>query len=309
MSDSTQDKEYLKGLTVLYVEDEEDARVQFTKFLSSCVGGVMVAKNGAEGLAIHDTYHPQIIITDIQMPLMDGLHMIKEIRALDQHVPVIVLTAFEEIEYLKKAIDTGVYKYLTKPIDGFRLHEALIECAHRLMTDELLKFSERTDQVTGLINRWELTNRFQAEKVRAEMYGSSFSMIFADIDKFHELNQKSGRTAGDQVLKDIADIMTSVFHPEDIYGRWENDTFLAILPHKDIDSAREMADQLLGAVQELSDRLEGEGQTVTMSMGIGSFRPGMSMYECMRLLNNALHKVKAGGRNRIELSAQSRSNA
>lgn len=126
----------LKCLTVLYVEDEEDARDQFTLFLKRIVGTLIVACDGAEGLAAYHAHHPDIIITDIQMPHMDGLTMAQKIHDLDPALPVIVITAFEQIDYLMKATVIGVEKYVAKPVQCDRLLKCLEECAE-LVPDKI----------------------------------------------------------------------------------------------------------------------------------------------------------------------------
>ena len=132
---------HLKSLTVLYVEDEETTREIGSEFLSRLVGIVIKANNGEDGLKAYREHNPDIVITDIQMPVMDGLAMLREIRALDQgrSVPFIILTAFEEVEFLEKSIDLGVCKYVIKPVDIGKFQESLLECAHRLLVKKILR--------------------------------------------------------------------------------------------------------------------------------------------------------------------------
>lgn len=139
MNATAEDYEYLKKLTVLYVEDDEKILEQSTQFLSRFVGVLLTARNGAEGLAAYREHHPHIVITDKQMPVMDGLAMASEIRNLDSSVPIIVLTSFELSDVLIKSINISVDKYITKPADGFRLHQALLSCAPRLLAEKQIK--------------------------------------------------------------------------------------------------------------------------------------------------------------------------
>ncbi|MFH0995037.1 MAG: response regulator [Pseudomonadota bacterium] len=129
------DDDFLKTLTLLYVEDDPDTCTQLSQFLRQRVATLITAAGGAAGLVAYHTYHPAIIITDIQMPGMDGLAMAGEIRGLDTAVPVIVTTAFEQTDYLLRSIEIGVDKYVAKPVDPDRLHQALLECAHRLRAE------------------------------------------------------------------------------------------------------------------------------------------------------------------------------
>lgn len=132
---SAQDKEVLKRLTLLYVEDDEDARVQFTLFLTRLFGKLVVAGHGAEGLAQYREHRPDIIVTDIQMPVMDGLAMARQIRAEGSRLPIIVLSAFDQPSYLIESGEIGIDRYVTKPVDCRQLVSSLLECAGRLTAE------------------------------------------------------------------------------------------------------------------------------------------------------------------------------
>jgi len=124
----TQDPDILKRLTVLYVEDDDETRNQFSMFLSRIVGVLITARDGAEGLAAYHKHQPDIIITDIKMPVMDGDEMLKHVRTLNTSIPAIVLSAFEMPESLKQFNNFGV---LQKPVSRKLLEETLLECWSR----------------------------------------------------------------------------------------------------------------------------------------------------------------------------------
>ena len=125
---ATQDLDQLKRLTVLYVEDDDDTRDQYSQFLSRIVGVLITAKDGAEGLAAFHEHHPDIIITDIKMPVMDGEEMLKHVRTLNMSIPAIILSAFEVPEGLKQSNDFGV----PKPVTGKKLGETLMEGVRKI---------------------------------------------------------------------------------------------------------------------------------------------------------------------------------
>jgi CheY-like chemotaxis protein len=112
-------------LKVLYVEDEDFVREPFSEMLRRRVKEVIVARDGIEGLERFKQEKPDLVISDIKMPVMDGLTMTKEIKAINPYAPVIITTAFEFKDYLMKAIEVGVNKYLVKPIDRNSLLTAL----------------------------------------------------------------------------------------------------------------------------------------------------------------------------------------
>jgi CheY-like chemotaxis protein len=127
------DLDRLKGLTVLYVEDDDETRFQYSQFLSRMVGALITAKDGAEGLAAYHLHNPDIIITDIKMPVMDGLAMMKQVRSHNKSLPAIVLSAFDISEEQRQSGDLGALMHEMKPVDGTKLRLALLECADGLL--------------------------------------------------------------------------------------------------------------------------------------------------------------------------------
>ncbi|WP_298036296.1 response regulator transcription factor [uncultured Campylobacter sp.] len=106
----------LKNLTVLLVEDDNDSKKIMHDVLSDNFEKVFTAQNGDEGLKKFKKYNPNMVITDVFMPISDGLDMTRYIKEISKDTPVIVLSAHSEKETLLKAIDVGVDKYLIKPI-------------------------------------------------------------------------------------------------------------------------------------------------------------------------------------------------
>ncbi|MGE4295282.1 MAG: EAL domain-containing protein [Campylobacterales bacterium] len=125
----------LKSLSVLYVEDDHDILESMQRPLGRRVRELFTAVNGEEGLIAFDQHNPDIVITDIRMPVMDGLKMAREIRRKNPQVPVIITSAFDETEYFVEAIDIGVSQYVLKPIDINKLLRALDHCVRDLVLE------------------------------------------------------------------------------------------------------------------------------------------------------------------------------
>lgn len=123
------DLAHLKNKKVLYVEDDEAIVKSFTKILNKVFGEVLVAKNGEEGLELYNGNKEFIsfVIADIKMPKMDGLEMCEIIKKDNPDIPFIITTAHAEHEYLVKAENIGVYKYITKPLNISNLVTAISE--------------------------------------------------------------------------------------------------------------------------------------------------------------------------------------
>ncbi len=125
--------ENLKQLTVLYVEDEESIRNEVAYFLSRRVGSLLTAANGQAGLETFQAQRPDIVLSDIQMPIMDGLTMAEKIKTLDRNTPVVFITAFNDTQYLQQAIAVGADGYALKPINLEQLMQTLLRCVDVLM--------------------------------------------------------------------------------------------------------------------------------------------------------------------------------
>jgi len=125
-------KEILKKYTILYVEDDKMVNEELSFFLKKIVGTVYTAFNGKEGLSAYKKYKPDAVVTDIKMPIMSGLEMAKNIKEIDNDVPIIVTTAFDEQEYLLNSVDIGIDEYVLKPINPFTLLDSIINSLNTL---------------------------------------------------------------------------------------------------------------------------------------------------------------------------------
>jgi YesN/AraC family two-component response regulator len=115
-------------ISILYVDDEAATRDEIVNHLRYRAKEVMVACDGKQGLEEYLRKKPDLVITDIRMPVMDGLKMAQEIKERDRSAKIIMTTAHIDTEYLLKAIDTGVDGYVMKPIDTKKLGEAIKRC-------------------------------------------------------------------------------------------------------------------------------------------------------------------------------------
>ncbi|NOX45943.1 MAG: response regulator [Chlorobi bacterium] len=174
-------------ITVLFVEDEDVLRAIYERILNKFVKTLFVAENGKEGLEKYKECQPDLIITDIQMPVMDGLEMIEMIRDSDQNVRIVILSAYGETEYFMDAIKIGVNSFLLKPVEtkklialvedlakGILLERELIEqeLKRRLAEENLRKLNEelekRIDDRTKDLQH-EIKEKIQAETELKEL--------------------------------------------------------------------------------------------------------------------------------------------
>ena len=136
------DQAYLSTLCLLYVEDEPAGRLETSQFLRRRCGKLALARDGQEGLEQFAAEHPDLVVTDIRMPRMDGLEMAAALRRQGWTGPIIALTAFDGSEYLLRAIDEGVDRYVLKPVQPDKLDQALLHCARMLRERAALREAE-----------------------------------------------------------------------------------------------------------------------------------------------------------------------
>ena len=116
------------NLTILVAEDDEVTRENIVEYLQEHFSKVYEAKDGLEALKLYETYHPDIIISDIQMPKISGLELVEKIRLKDEKTPILITSAYSTTEYLLKAVELKLIKYLIKPVHPVELEQALKLC-------------------------------------------------------------------------------------------------------------------------------------------------------------------------------------
>lgn len=135
-----------KNIKILYVEDDEIARENGVEYLENYFEHIYEASDAINALKLYEKHKPDIIITDIQMPKLNGLEFVKRIRQKDKKTQIIIITAFCDKDYLLKAIELGLVKYLVKPVREKEFEEALFLCVNSLKDDEsnIVKLDEIT---------------------------------------------------------------------------------------------------------------------------------------------------------------------
>lgn len=143
-----------KDLRVLYVEDDISLREEVSIFLSDIFAVIDLATNGQEGLDKLAQNHYHIVITDIRMPVMDGIEMIKQIKVLYPEQPILVTSAHNEIEYLVKLINLGVDNFITKPLQSEHIFKVLHKIVEHInQKKELQRYKEDLVQANALLTK------------------------------------------------------------------------------------------------------------------------------------------------------------
>lgn len=153
----------LSNIKVLFVEDEDHAREELSRFLKRRVGKLYIGKNGREGLNFIESHNPDMVITDLKMPILDGLEMIRSARNIGYDGAVIVLSALSDSETILKAIDIGIVKYLVKPVDTNKLVDTIEQLASDILKNKLNKVVVRDTILLDKEKKQELEQKIRSE--------------------------------------------------------------------------------------------------------------------------------------------------
>jgi len=139
----------LSEMSILYVEDDPAIRQQFARIIQRMVGELYVAGDGQEGLEMYRMEHPDMVLTDIEMPKMNGLDMAEKIKEINHDQSILIMTAYNQDDKFLRAIDIGVDKYVIKPVKIEQLKNALYTTAKQIFFKReamrLMKEKEQND--------------------------------------------------------------------------------------------------------------------------------------------------------------------
>ena len=166
-----------QDISVLYVEDEAPAREAVVEILQRRVREVIAARDGSEGLALFREHRPDVIVTDIRMPVMDGLKMARAIRDENKEALIIVTTAHSDTSYMLDAIDIGVDQYVIKPVSVEKLAAAVEKCT------QIVEYRRAHKQY--LAEREKLIKELQEALVKVKLL-SGFLPICASCKKIRD---------------------------------------------------------------------------------------------------------------------------
>jgi len=177
---------YLGEISLLYVEDDENIREGFVQILKRFVSNIIIAEDGKDGLEKYLLYKPDVIITDIQMPKMNGLNMIEQIRQNNKDVQIIITTAFNDIQYTLSAIKLGVDGFFLKPVENVRKYLEILEqkAKYALIHKENIK----KDKIINSILDKFFDIAFFVEDKKIVTINQKASLLMKDKDIFYFLN-------------------------------------------------------------------------------------------------------------------------
>src|SRR5215218_849269 len=302
---------------ILVVDDHEDNVEVLRARLEARGYDVEGAMNGQSALDTVQRWCPDLILLDVMMPDMDGLEVVRRLKA-DKNlpfIPVIMQTALDSTERMVAGLEAGADDYVTKPIN-FQELEARVRSLLRIkklqqevaerekelsnMNDKLLHIS-MTDGLTGVDNRRALEQRLHEMFEHSLRLHEPISCVMCDIDHFKKVNDTYGHAAGDEVLKQFAAILKDEAREIDRVGRYGGEEFLLLLPGTVLDAAVTFAERLRHRVEQHTFSFEGGTLNKTVSLGVAAWpHPRIEGREGMlKAADDALYVAKEMGRNRV----------
>ncbi|MBF0339265.1 MAG: sigma 54-interacting transcriptional regulator [Nitrospirae bacterium] len=141
-------KKYAKTLSVLYAEDDDTTREEVYHMLMKFFSTVEMATNGEEALQSYKRRQYDLVISDIRMPVMDGIKMAAEIKEINKYQTIIILSAYNDSEYLFELINIGIDKFITKPLDNHKFLETLLQtCKNITYEKEIQRYKTNTEAI------------------------------------------------------------------------------------------------------------------------------------------------------------------
>lgn len=297
-------------MRVLIAEDDPVSRRVLQAHLARWNYEVVVTRDGQEAWdELQKADCPNLAILDWMMPSMDGIEVVRQLRAKtsSNYVYVLLLTAKGQKEDIVAGLDAGADDYLTKPFDAQEL-QARLRTGRRILdleaellaAHEALRKEATHDHLTGVWNRAGILDILQRECARMTRTKGRIAVIMADIDHFKSVNDTYGHFAGDDVLREVCRRMQAAVRSYDSIGRYGGEEFVIVLPDSEVLSGTEQAERLRKGVSAKPVETGEIEIPVTLSLGVAVLGPNQTdgYQSLLRVADAALYRAKESGRNR-----------
>lgn len=260
---------------------------------------VWVTNDLEKGLDLAKQTSFGIILTDLKLPGVDGIEIVRKFKETGSNVSVIAIIPYYSLKLAISAMSKGdIVDYVTKP---FNIEEVKMVLRRAVDRQYLLRqagqkefYQELSilDGLTGVYNRRYLDEILRRELERAKRYNQPISLLMLDIDDFKKYNDTNGHLAGDEVLKKLANFLVEALRVADMVFRYGGEEFVVMLPQTLKQGAVEVAKRLIN--------LERQNLPVTISIGLVSFpEDSQDMDDLLQKVDMALYQAKHLGKDRI----------
>jgi two-component system, cell cycle response regulator len=298
---------------ILLAEDDPVTRMLMTRFLKNAGYEVDAVADGADALdKMMKRYYP-ILVTDWEMPGMDGVALCKAVRnlQLDGYVYALLLTARDAKEHIIAGLEAGADDYLVKPVHEPELIARLNAGRRILALEHSLRVANQrnrilsiTDALTGAYNRRYLMEQLPREIERCRRYAYPLTVIMCDIDHFKQINDARGHAVGDDVLQQfVARVQRSIRSNSDWISRYGGEEFLMVLPEAGFNAGVFVAEKIRTLIASTPFETRGGETQLTASFGVASTGPGgpdltLKVEGLIKAADQCLYRAKQAGRDR-----------
>lgn len=290
----------LSKFNVLLVEDDPDKQQLLKVALEMAGYNVQTADDGVEGLLAVESHQPDLIVTDVMMPNMDGYEMVRRVRAnpSTRFIPVIIQTAARgATDDVRRGAEVGALGYITDPTDLDLLlarARTLLDFKNYLDSCEEAAF---TDHLTGLANRRRFERQLEREVSRTRRFNRPFCLLMLDIDLFKGVNDTYGHEVGDDAIRRLGNALQAGTRGIDTAARVGGEEFGVILTETDFAHGLEVAQRLRASISEMDVPVAGR---ITVSVGLAEFNAdSRGARELFSAADAALYEAKRQGRDRV----------
>ena len=310
-------------MRILIADDSRTSRAALGDQLRAMGHTVIEAHEGAQAIELFRADEPDLVVLDVDMPVMNGYETAQRLRALGgDHgwIPIIFLSSNVQDNDIAAGIEAGGDDYLTKPVSAVVLR-AKINAMQRItdMRSRLVDLSRELaninaslreqstqDGLTGIPNRRSFDAAFDQEWNHATRSGKPLALILGDVDHFKRYNDTYGHLRGDECLKAIASAMRHAARRKvDVVARYGGEEFAMLLPDTSSVSALLVGGNVLQGIRALQLPHTGSptSANLTISLGVcsGVPAPGKTPADLMKVADRALYEAKSKGRNQAVL--------
>ncbi len=249
----------------------------------------------------------QLVIVDWMMPGIDGLELCRRLKLHSNHLCyVIMLTGKRGTKNLVEGIDAGADDFISKPFMPDELRVRLRAGARIIEQEQKLQFFAHHDELTGVRNRRMILKCLECEWQRASREKQRFLLMLFDLDKFKQVNDTYGHSAGDIVLKHFCRVVEDIIRPYDTFGRYGGEEFLLIMPMNEDADWYQVGERIRCTVAALPVTLD-DTQSINISVSIGVAEKEASMtspHDLIAQADAAMYMAKRLGGNKLVSSKE-----
>jgi diguanylate cyclase (GGDEF)-like protein len=289
----------------ILIIDDNATSIRLLSAILKDLGRIWFATSGEAGIALAREHQPQVILLDVEMPLMSGYEVCKLLKENPdtRDASIIFITGQSSMESEIQALEAGAVDFITKPLNQPVVRARVCTQLNVQRQAEALVHLAKRDGLTGLFNRRYFNEMIELEFSRHQRQGHFLGLALIDIDHFKTFNDGYGHLEGDTCLSMVAQtIALATKRPGEIVARYGGEEFVVILPYTALEDASKYAARLCEKVYDLKlpHQFSACANVVTISVGVAALVPSenTTIRQLINAADQALYRAKATGRNR-----------